>query len=293
MSFMRGDLLTRTRKLVQGFAKAKPKWLNSMEEAPPVSVARVSGKIQKASVPEDVYAKKFLQRYPESLHEDSIRITGIAPPSARVFGWRVLELKEFGVGEDEAISVAFLEYRAEKKEKKAAYRRLKEIARIEGTRPPPNPFPPSPRKLEGRKYANQRPIMPKVKEIMQKMKDERTAEMQDRWLDDGFNGRPRESVPLPSFEYKRTVEMQDRWLDDGFNGRPRESVPLPSFEYKRTVEMQDRWLGGFNGRPRESVPLPSFEYKRTAEMQDRGLGGFNGRPQESVPLPSFLSNIRN
>nr|DAD31315.1 TPA_asm: hypothetical protein HUJ06_010166 [Nelumbo nucifera] len=32
MSFMRGDLLTRTRKLVKGLAKAKPIWLKAMEE---------------------------------------------------------------------------------------------------------------------------------------------------------------------------------------------------------------------------------------------------------------------
>lgn len=32
MSFMRGDLFTKTRKLVKGLAKSKPIWLKAMEE---------------------------------------------------------------------------------------------------------------------------------------------------------------------------------------------------------------------------------------------------------------------
>lgn len=32
MSLTRGDLLTKTRKLVKGLAKAKPVWLKAMEE---------------------------------------------------------------------------------------------------------------------------------------------------------------------------------------------------------------------------------------------------------------------
>jgi hypothetical protein len=32
MSFMKGDLLTRTRKLVKGLAKAEPVWLKAMEQ---------------------------------------------------------------------------------------------------------------------------------------------------------------------------------------------------------------------------------------------------------------------
>lgn len=31
MSYMKGDLLTRTRKLVKGLAKAEPAWLKAME----------------------------------------------------------------------------------------------------------------------------------------------------------------------------------------------------------------------------------------------------------------------
>lgn len=32
MSFMKGDLLTKTRKLVKGLAKAEPVWLKAMEQ---------------------------------------------------------------------------------------------------------------------------------------------------------------------------------------------------------------------------------------------------------------------
>jgi hypothetical protein len=33
MSYMRGDLLTKTRKLVKGLAKPAPTWLKAMEES--------------------------------------------------------------------------------------------------------------------------------------------------------------------------------------------------------------------------------------------------------------------
>lgn len=32
MSFMKGDLLTKTRRLVKGLAKAEPLWLKAMEQ---------------------------------------------------------------------------------------------------------------------------------------------------------------------------------------------------------------------------------------------------------------------
>ena len=32
MSFLKGDLLTRTRKLVKGLAKSEPIWLKAMEQ---------------------------------------------------------------------------------------------------------------------------------------------------------------------------------------------------------------------------------------------------------------------
>ncbi|RCV36327.1 hypothetical protein SETIT_7G309700v2 [Setaria italica] len=103
---MRGDLLTKTRKLVKGLAKPAPKWLKAMEEAPPVTFPRVDGKVKKIELPEDVYVKKFFKKHPDSLYHDAIKISGFDPPPARVFAWRVLELKEQGVSEDYVMAVA-------------------------------------------------------------------------------------------------------------------------------------------------------------------------------------------
>lgn len=34
------------------------------------------------------------------------RVSGFDPPAARVFAWRVLELKEHGISDEDAIAVA-------------------------------------------------------------------------------------------------------------------------------------------------------------------------------------------
>jgi hypothetical protein len=46
---------------------------------------------------------------------NSNRLTGFDPPPARVFAWRVMELKKQGVGEDEAVAVADVMYSILKK----------------------------------------------------------------------------------------------------------------------------------------------------------------------------------
>ncbi|RLN31171.1 hypothetical protein C2845_PM05G22150 [Panicum miliaceum] len=163
MSYMRGDLLTKTRKLVKGLAKPAPTWLKAMEEAPPVTFPRVDSKIKKIEMPEDVYVKKFFKKHPDSLYHDAIKISGFDPPPARVFAWRVLELKEQGVSEDYATAVADFEYLKEKKAKKKAYKELKEIARSEGKEPPPNPYPSAIKEIqaEEKKYVMDRFYNPK------------------------------------------------------------------------------------------------------------------------------------
>ncbi|XP_043715441.1 uncharacterized protein LOC122663855 [Telopea speciosissima] len=188
MSFMKGDLLTKTRKLVKGLAKAKPVWLKAMEEAPPVTFPRTDGKVEKISLPEDIYIKKFFQKHPDSKYEDAIRFCGFEPPPARVFGWRVLELKEQGVSEEEAMAVADMEYRSEKKAKKQAYKRLKQIARLQGKKPPPNPYPSAIKEIqaEERKYVRDRFFNPKIREVVQKLKEEKAAEMQERMSRGGW-----------------------------------------------------------------------------------------------------------
>ncbi|CAN6566144.1 hypothetical protein ACFX13_041476 [Malus domestica] len=186
MSFMKGDLLTRTRKLVKGLAKAEPVWLKAMEKAPPVTFPRANA-IQKITLPEDVYIKKFFQKHPDSKHEDAIKISSFDPPPARIFGLRVLELKEQGVSEEEAMAVADMEYRMERKEKKKAYSRLKKIAHLQGKRPPPNPYPSAIKEIqaEEKKYVRDRFYNPKIIQLVRKLQEEKVAEAQERFRGGG------------------------------------------------------------------------------------------------------------
>ncbi|KAL0341684.1 UNVERIFIED_CONTAM: hypothetical protein Scaly_1831000 [Sesamum calycinum] len=110
------------------------------------------------------------------------RISGFDPPAARVFAWRVLELKEQGVSEEEAMAVADMEYRAERKAKKKAYARLKQIARLQGKRPPPNPYPSAIKEIqaEERKFVHDRFNNPQTLQIVNKLRQDRAAEMMDR-----------------------------------------------------------------------------------------------------------------
>lgn len=66
--------------------------------------------------------------------------------------------------------------------KKKAYSRLKQIARLQGKKPPPNPFPSAIKQIqaEERKYVRDRFFNPKIKEIAQRLKEEKAAEMQER-----------------------------------------------------------------------------------------------------------------
>ncbi|KAM3265526.1 hypothetical protein P3L10_002520 [Capsicum annuum] len=196
MSFMKGDLLNRTRRLVKGLAKAEPVWLKAMEQAPPATFPRAESKLQPISLPEDVYVKKFFQKHPESKHEDAIKISGFDPPPARVFGWRVLELKEQGVREEEAMAVADMEYRAEKKGKKKAYSRLKKIARLQGRKPPPNPYPSAIKEIqaEERLFVRDRFYNRDILKIVEKLKEERQAELQDRRSGGGCRFQLKENI---------------------------------------------------------------------------------------------------
>ncbi|KAI5669527.1 hypothetical protein M9H77_19380 [Catharanthus roseus] len=188
MSFMKGDLLTKTRRLVKGLAKAEPLWLKAMEQAPPATFPRAEGKIKPISLPEDVYIRKFYKKHPDSKYQDPIKISGFDPPAARIFGLRVLDLKEQGVSEEEAIAVADMEYMAEEKQRKAAYRRLKQIAKLQGKKPPPNPYPEAIKEIEAeqKKYIRDRFHNPEILEIVKKMKEENAARMQDQTR--GFGG---------------------------------------------------------------------------------------------------------
>ncbi|XP_027152535.1 uncharacterized protein LOC113752642 [Coffea eugenioides] len=182
MSFMKGDLLTKTRKLVKGLAKVEPLWLKAMEQAPPVTFPRAEGTIKPMSLPEDVYIKKFYKKYPDSKYQDPIKISGFNPPPARLFGWRVLELTEQGVSEEEAMALADMEYRSEKKARKEAYSRLKQIAKLQGKKPPPNPYPSAIKEIQAKekKFVDDRFNNPETVKLAEKMREERAADWQNR-----------------------------------------------------------------------------------------------------------------
>ncbi|KAF4350024.1 hypothetical protein F8388_017602 [Cannabis sativa] len=175
MSFMKGDLLTKTRKLVKGLAIAEPRWLKAMELAPPPAFPRSDGKVKTITLPEDVYTNKFYKKHPNAKYEEAFDFCSFDPPPARLYGLRILDLKEQGVSEDAAMATADMEYRSEKKAKKKAYARLKQISRIQGKKPPPNPYPSAIREIqaEERKYVHERFFNPKIQEAVRQLKEEK------------------------------------------------------------------------------------------------------------------------
>ncbi|GJN07096.1 hypothetical protein PR202_ga24890 [Eleusine coracana subsp. coracana] len=78
--------------------------------------------------------------------------------------------------------VLLMEYRMEKKAKKKAYKELKEIARSEGKKPPPNPYPSAIKEIqaEEKHYVHERKYNPKIIELAEKMKKERDLMLEDR-----------------------------------------------------------------------------------------------------------------
>ncbi|CAK9158188.1 unnamed protein product [Ilex paraguariensis] len=81
------------------------------------------------------------------------------------------------------MSVADMEYWAEKKAKKKAYVWfLKQSARLEGKKLPPNPYPSAIKEIQAkeRNFVRDRFHYPKILKIGQKMKEEKATEMQDR-----------------------------------------------------------------------------------------------------------------
>lgn len=75
-----------------------------------------------------------------------------------------------------------MEYRAEKKAKIQAYKRLKQIARMQGKKPPEHPYPSAIKEIqaEERKYVYDRFHNPKILELVKKMREEIAAEKLDR-----------------------------------------------------------------------------------------------------------------
>lgn len=75
-----------------------------------------------------------------------------------------------------------MEYRAEKKAKKKAFVALKKIARQQGKRPPPNPYPSAIKEIQAgeKKYVYDRFHNPRIRQILRKLQEENAIEYQDR-----------------------------------------------------------------------------------------------------------------
>ena len=81
-----------------------------------------------------------------------------------------------------------MEYWTEKKEKKKAYTRLKQIAHLQGKKPPPNPYPSAikERQAKERKFVHDRFFNLDILKIVEKMKEERRAQRFDGTGGSGF-----------------------------------------------------------------------------------------------------------
>lgn len=75
-----------------------------------------------------------------------------------------------------------MEYRTERKARKKAYTRLKQIARLQGKNPPENPYPCPIKEIqaEEKKYIDERFYDPEVRKILEKIKAEKMLRCRKR-----------------------------------------------------------------------------------------------------------------
>ncbi|GJN28404.1 hypothetical protein PR202_gb16523 [Eleusine coracana subsp. coracana] len=174
MSYMRGDLLTKTRKLVKGLAGTH------MAQGH----GRVSALLSHLRSLRCLYI--FVVRLLFLLVPRKLNVYGFIAPgkpyvdavyliqtSTLDFPTNAFQLQEH---------IDKMEYRTEKKGKKKAYKELKEIARSEGKEPPPNPYPSAIKEIqaEEKHYVHERKYNPKIIELAEKMKKERDLMLEDR-----------------------------------------------------------------------------------------------------------------
>ncbi|KAL0695364.1 hypothetical protein Bca4012_062544 [Brassica carinata] len=187
MSWMKGDLLSKSRRLVGGLAMREPVWLKAMEASPPPVFPRSNGNLKKIVLPEDSYVRRFARKHPEAkliepnntVHvnlQSPYRVSAFIPDPARVYGCRVLELTKNGISEDDAMS---MEYLAERKEKKKAYKRLKELAVLQDKVPPPKPYLSTKKEMQiQEKKAPTDP--PSVRRLVNQLKQQKEVLLQDK-----------------------------------------------------------------------------------------------------------------
>lgn len=65
---------------------------------------------------------------------------------------------------------------------------MKQISHLQGKRPPPNPYPSAIKEIqaEERKFVRERFFDPEVRKILEKLKEERAAEKQERMSRGGW-----------------------------------------------------------------------------------------------------------
>ncbi|KAG6542205.1 hypothetical protein Mapa_016438 [Marchantia paleacea] len=117
MSFMKGDLLLRTRRLIKGRVIKKPLWFDAVANSPPQSIRVRDGKAPKIELPEDRLIKSYLARHPEAICK-AFDLKSFEAPIARQFAWRVLELLDRGFSEAWARDVVEADLVAEEKAKR-------------------------------------------------------------------------------------------------------------------------------------------------------------------------------
>ncbi|CAM6103533.1 unnamed protein product [Calypogeia fissa] len=99
MSFSRGDLLTKTRRLIKGNIIKKPLWFDAVSRVPPQAIRVRDGKAPKIELPEDRFVKSYLARHPEAQCQPFV-LNSFEAPVARRFACQMMELLELGYSED-------------------------------------------------------------------------------------------------------------------------------------------------------------------------------------------------
>ncbi|KAH9572700.1 hypothetical protein CY35_02G165700 [Sphagnum magellanicum] len=136
MSFMKGDLLSKARKLMKGGIMARPRWLDAVIRVPPQPKKTRCHRAPNIKLPEDRLVESYYARHPEAKFIP-FEINSFDPPPARKFAWRQLELMEQGYFRDQACDIVEAEFEAAEKAELEALKAERRRAIWEGREPPP------------------------------------------------------------------------------------------------------------------------------------------------------------
>ncbi|CAN8313188.1 unnamed protein product [Cochlearia groenlandica] len=212
MSWMKGNLLSKSRRLVGGLASREPLWLKAMESSPPPVFPSSNGKIKKIVLPEDTYVRRFSLKHPQADIKDPSKVfSAFVPDPTLLYGCRVLELTQHGISEDDAMSIANvctadsddacsfqhrrclvriadglcfvgfvqMEYLSERKVKKKAYKRLKELAIMQDKVPPPKPYLSAKKEMQSQEKKPPTET-PSVRRLVNQLKQQKDVLLQDK-----------------------------------------------------------------------------------------------------------------